>query len=218
LCLAVTALLTACGRAESDWKKADSQNTVAAYQGFLQQHADSPHASVARERVNTMQDDEAWTAAKATNTTDGYQHYMDSQPKGVHEAEATKEITDLKRAAAWKVAQAANAESALQEFLNQYASGPEADSARAQLRKLQSAKYRVRLASFRDAAQAEKARGELQTRFASVLQKLVVVPPSGADKLSHVSSGPMSEEDAKSACGSLKKMHQRCEVVKRADS
>jgi hypothetical protein len=218
LCVAVVALLAGCSQAASDWKKADSQNTIAAYQQFLQQHSDSEHASVARERVAAMQDDEAWTAAKATNTVDAYQNYLASQPKGLHSGEANTQITDLKRAAAWKVEQAANTESSIGDFLSQYASGPEADAARAQLQKLQTEKYRVRLGSFHDVAQAEKARGDMQTRFASELHQVVVVPPSGSDKLTHVSSGPMTEDDAKAACGSLKKLHQRCEVVKRADS
>jgi hypothetical protein len=208
--------LAACSQAGSDWKQADSQNTIAGYQQFLQQHSDSEHASVARERIAAMQDDQAWTAAKATNTVASYQNYLASQPKGLHSGEANTQITDLKRAAAWKVAQAANTESALQDFLTQYPTGAENDAARAQLLKLQSEGYRVRLGTFRDAAKAEKARGEMQTRFASELHQVVIVPPSNTDKLSHVSSAPMTEEDAKTACGSLKKLHQHCEVVKRA--
>ncbi len=218
LWVAVAALLAACSQAASDWKTADSQNTIAGYQQFLQQHSDSEHASAARERVAAMQDDEAWTAAKATNTVDSYQNYLSSQPKSLHSGEANTQLTDLKRAAAWKVEQAANTESSIEDFLNKYASGPEADAARTQLQKLQTEKYRVRLGSFRNAAQAEKARGDLQTRFAGELHQVVVVPPSGTDKMSHVSSEPMTEDDAKAACGSLKKVHQRCEVVKRADS
>jgi outer membrane protein assembly factor BamD (BamD/ComL family) len=214
----MAALLAGCSQAASDWKQADSQNTVAGYQQFLQQHPDSEHANAARERVAAMQDDEAWTAAKATNTVDSYQTYLTSQPKGLHSGEANTQITDLKRVAAWKVAEAANTESSVQDFLNQYATGPEADSARAQLQKLQTEKYRVRLGSFRDAAQAEKTRGDMQTRFASQLHQVVVVPPSGTDKLTHVSSAPMTEDDAKAACGSLKKLKQHCEVVKRANS
>ena len=54
----------------------------------------------------------------------------------------------------------------------------------------------------------------LQDKFGKDLQSVVVVPPSGKSKIYHVASAGMTEDQAKAACQSLKKQHQRCEVVK----
>jgi cell division septation protein DedD len=210
-----TALLLACSSAESDWNKADTANTTAAYEDFLKQHPNDAHAQQARDRLQKMEDDKAWSDAQNSTTLEGYQQYLQKEPNGAHVPDAHTELTALERAAAWKAAQATNTESALQDFLKKYNQGPEADQARAQLQKLQSEGYRVQLATFRDQKAAEKSRDSLQARFNTELHDIVVIPPTGSDKLHRVASGPMTEADAKSACAKLKKAHQHCEMVKR---
>jgi len=208
-------LLAACSSAETDWKKAQADNTPAAYQNFLQQHPTGSHTQEAQTRLQALQDEQAWSDAQQANTLDGYQQYLQKVPNGAHAADAHTQITSLERAAAWKTAQAANSEQALQDFLQKYNEGPEVDQARTQLQKLQSEGYRVQLGTFRDNKAAEKARDTLQARFGSELHDIAVIAPSGSDKLHRVSSEPMTEADAKAACAKLKKEHQRCEVVKR---
>jgi hypothetical protein len=72
----------------------------------------------------------------------------------------------------------------------------------------------VQLATFHSDKEAQKSLPRLQTRYSSELHDLVVVPPSGSEKLDRIASGPMTLEDAKAACAKLKKSHQHCEVVK----
>lgn len=208
----VAGLLIACSSAESDWNKASTANTAAAYQDFVAQHPNDTHAQEARDRLQKLQDDAAWSDAQKSNTLEAYQQYLQKEPNGSHAQDANTQITALQRADAWKTAQAANTESALQDFLKKYNSGPEVDQARAQLQKLQG--YRVELATSRDEKAAEKSRASLQTKFNSDLHAVVVVPPAGSEKLYRVTSEPMSEADAKSACTKLKKAHQHCEVIK----
>jgi outer membrane protein assembly factor BamD (BamD/ComL family) len=208
----LAALLVACSSAESDWKKADTANTAAAYQDFLTQHPNDTHAQDARERLTKIQDEQAWTDAQSGNTLEAYQQYLQKQPSGAHVQDAHQQITVLERAADWKTAQAANTPTALQDFLKKYAEGPEVDQAKAQLQKLES--YRVQLATSRDPKAAEKSRDSLQTRFNGEVHALVVVPPAGSEKLYRIASEPMTEADANSACTKLKKEHQHCEVVK----
>jgi len=210
----VGAVLAACSSTESDWSKAQAANTEPAYQDFLKQHPDGAHSQEARERIQKMEDDQAWSDAQKANTLEAYQQYLQKQPNGTHTQDAQTQITGLERAAAWQTAQAANTPSALQDFLQKYSTGPEADQARAQLQKLQSEGYRVQLATFKEQKAAEKSRDTLKSRLSSDLQDVEVVPPSGSEKRYRVASGPMTEEDAKSACAKLKKAHQHCEVVK----
>jgi outer membrane protein assembly factor BamD (BamD/ComL family) len=209
----LTALLVACSSAESDWKKADTANTAAAYQDFLTQHPNDTHSPDARDRLNKIQDEQAWADAQSGNSLEAYQQYLQKQPSGAHVQDAHQQITVLDRAAQWKTAQAANTPAALQEFLKKYTEGPEVDQAKAQLQKLEG--YRVELATLRDQKAAEKSRESLQTRFNGELHAVVVVPPTGSSKKGYrVTSEPMTEADANSACTKLKKEHQHCEVVK----
>jgi hypothetical protein len=211
--IAALALLVACSSAESDWQKAQSQNTPAAYEDFLKQHPSDTHVQEAQSRLQKLQDDQAWADAQKTNTADGYQQYLQKEPNGTHADDAHSQIAALERAAAWQTAQSANTPQALQDFLGKYSSGPEADQARAALDKLQG--YRVQLATARDDKGAQKALTQLQAKVGAGVHDLSVIAPSGSEKLYRVSSGPMTEDDAKAACATLKKTHQRCEVVNR---
>ncbi len=210
--ITLAAMLAACSSSESDWKKADTQNTVAGYQDFLKQHPNDAHAPQANQRIQSLQDDQAWADAQKVNTTDSLQAYLTKYPSGTHVTDAKTLIAGLDRAAAWKVAQTANTEPALQDFIQKYNQGPEVDLAKAQLEKLRA--YRVQVATFHSQKEAEKSLASLQTRDAAEVHDLTVVPPSGADKLYRIDSGPMTEEGAKSACEKLKKAHQHCEAVK----
>jgi len=211
----VIAVLVACSSTESDWSKAQAANTAAAYQNFLREHPGGAHAQEADDRLQKIQDDEAWSDAQQSNSLAAYQQYLQKEPNGAHASQAQDQVTALQRAAAWQTARATNTEPALQDFLQKYSTGQEADEARAQLQKLQSESYRVQLATFKQEQDANKSRDSLKTRFGSELQEVVVVPPAGTEKLYRVASGPMTEDDAKSACAKLKKAHQRCEVIKR---
>lgn len=211
--IAAAAVLAACSSAESDWKKADSQNTAAAYQDFLTQHPGDTHAQEARDRIKKLEDEQTWADAQKANTTDGYQQYLQKEPNGAHADEAKNQVAALERAADWKTAQSANTAAALQGFLQKYSQGPEADEARAALDKLQG--YRVQLGAFKDEKSAQKAHDDAQKRFGSDVPGLEVVAPTGNEKRHLLASGPMTEEDAKAACAKLKKAKAKCEVVKR---
>ncbi len=214
MCLSTVVVLLACSSAESDWKKADAQRTVAAYQAFLKDHPDNAHADQARDRIQALEDDQAWADAQKTNTLESFQQYVQNRPKGAHLADVHDRIVVLERSAAWKIAQATATVPALQEFLEKYPQGPEADQARAQLQTLKAGEYRVQLAAFRSKHEAETVSARLQARYGKELRQVTVVPAVPPDKLNHVESASMTLEDAQSACAKLKKEHRHCEVVK----
>jgi hypothetical protein len=112
--------LSACSSANKDWATATAQNTAAAYQSFLSQHAGDPHAQEARLRIAALQDDSTWKSAQAGNSLDGYQQYLQSEPNGAHAQAARDQITALHRESAWQTARSQGTATALQAFLQQY--------------------------------------------------------------------------------------------------
>jgi hypothetical protein len=214
LCLITVSTLVACSSSDSDWKKADTQGSVAAYQKFLADHPNDPHREQARSRVQALQDEQAWTLAAKVNTVDGFRQYVQIQPMGLHTTEARERAADLERAAAWKSAQASASEAALHEFLQKYPQGSEAEQAQTQLQKLETEQFQVQLAAFRSQSRANRARTQLQSKYGNVLHEVVVAPATLPGELNRVVSAPMTLDAAKSACATLNKTKQHCEVVK----
>jgi outer membrane protein assembly factor BamD (BamD/ComL family) len=211
LLLLTAATLWACSSAQEDWNKATAANTVAAYQQYLSKHPSSDHSSEASDRIHTLQDDEAWSQAKQTNTLAAYQGYVQNQPTGAHVKDAQDAITGLQRAEDLKTAESAGTAEALQGFLNKYPTGPEVDEAKTKLAALSG--FRVQLVSAKTEKQAQRERDRLRAKYLNVLHDVVVVP-ANSGKGYGVTSAPMTQTEADSACSELKKSHQSCEVVK----
>ena len=211
LCAALA--LSACSTAKKDWANASAENTVAGYQAFLDKHADDQQAQEAKTRIAALQDDAAWKTAQDGNSLDSYQYYLQSEPTGTHAHAARDYITGFERASAWKTAQWDGSATALQAFLQKYPQGPEADQARQKLAAIHS-DYRAELGIFHDERAAQRKRSELQSRFSKVLKEVDVLAPDSANKRYRVMSGLMDRQNAESACASLKRDQQSCEVVK----
>ncbi|HEX3951128.1 MAG TPA: SPOR domain-containing protein [Steroidobacteraceae bacterium] len=204
------AALTACNTAESDWNKATAANTMAAYQTFLQKHPGNKHADNAQGRILSLKDEQAWSAAQATNTIASYQGYLTAESGGVHVGDAKYQITALQQANDWKAIPGDASADVLQAFLKRYPQGVQSNEARARLKELD---YRVQLADSRSKTEAERKRSQLATKFGQVLHEVVVVPPNAPDKMFRVTSGPMSQASANSACETLEHEHQHCKLV-----
>jgi hypothetical protein len=202
--------IAACSTAESDWYKATAANTLTAYQSFLVNHADDKRAPDARGRILAMLDDQAWASAQSANTVDGFQGYLQKEPGGIHAGDAKYQITALQRASAWQVIKGEGSAAPLRAFLQKYPQGPESNDAR---QKLSALAYRVQLANTRSKTSAERKRVQLQARFGTVLHDVVVVAPTVAGSDYRVTSEPMSQTDAKSACIALEREHQSCRLI-----
>jgi hypothetical protein len=157
-----------------------------------------------------MQDDQAWKAAAVAQSKQGYQEYLAAYAGGVHADQARFEIMALDRAAAWKSVAHDIDYSTLHAFLEQYPQGPESNLAR---ERLAAMTYRARFADLRTRAAADRQRARLQVRLHGVLHTLVVIPPSTTDDHFEVTSGLLSQIQAKAACAAAAHEHQHCEVV-----
>ncbi len=214
MCFLTISTLMACSSSDSDWKKADTQSSIAAYQKFLADHPNDPHAEQARSRVQALQDEQAWAQAAKVNTVDGFRQYLQIQPMGLHTTDARERAADLERATAWKSAQASASLATLHEFLQKYPQGSEAEQAQTQLKKLETEQFHVQLAAFRSQSRADRTRTQLQSKYGNVLHEVVVTPATLPGELNRVVSAPMTLDSAKSACATLNKAKQHCEVVK----
>ena len=213
LALGTALAISGCSSAAKDWTDATAQNTVAAYQFFLNKHAGDSHAADARQRLAALQDDSTWKTAQNGNSVDSYQQYLQSEPNGAHAQAARDQITALQRQSAWQTARSQGTATALQAFLQQYPQGPEADQAREKLEALNS-EYRAELGAFRDKRAAERKLAQLKSRFSGVFKQVEVLSPDSSTKRYRVMSGLMERHAADSACASLERAHQNCEVVK----
>lgn len=203
-------VLAGCGTPQYDWNKTLAANTVAAYQTFLNNHGRSKYAGDARGRLLGLKDDQAWSLAQATNTIDGYHDYLRAEGGGIHAPDAQYKITALERARAWKSLPNDASADSLQAFLQKYPQGLESNEAR---RKLSALDYRVQLAVAGTKSTAERERAQLQSRFGKLVHGIVVIAPASPHTIYRVTSAPMSQADANSACAALERSHQSCKPV-----
>jgi len=78
-----------CATTQRDWEDATQQNTVKAYEEFLENHPRSDQASLAKRRLRQLraslrqlQANEDWRKAESMNTIDGYRDFYDKYTTG----------------------------------------------------------------------------------------------------------------------------------------
>ncbi len=102
-------VLAACSRQESGWRSAAAEDSVAAYERYLEDFPAGAHASVARARVDELMEQEAWSRANRLQTPEAWQRYLGEWPDGRHAPAARRQLTrfvpnDVPAAgAAWSV-------------------------------------------------------------------------------------------------------------------
>jgi cell division septation protein DedD len=130
---AVVSLLFACSNPQSDWQKAEADNTEAGYQAFLAKYPEGEWAQKAQAQLDTIKDARDWETAQTTDNADAYNNYLTAHGTGTHVGEARQRIAELERDAAWAAAQQAGTKQALEEFLTRHPDAPQADQARSQI-------------------------------------------------------------------------------------
>ena len=135
------------------WKQAKNQNTVAAYQEFLDRYPVGDFASLAEQNVQSLQqlqaqrrEADAWSQAQRLNTVAAYQNFVSSFPRSGHLSEARQQIQALEAAAAqarddaaYQQAQERNTQGAYQGYLDRFPGGRHREEAATQLKALQRA-------------------------------------------------------------------------------
>lgn len=214
LLLCCAALLAACGSAKYEWSQANTLKTIAAYQAFLSKYPNDVHAADAKSRIAELQDEQAWSTAQVASTVQGYQQYLTAEPNGAHAQAARDEISSRERSAAWQTVQTNETAQSLQEFLQKYPTGTEADRARDKLKAI--AGYRAELGIAHSQRIADRERDALAKRFGRNFQQVVVLEPDANNRDYRIASSPMSEQDAKAGCASVKHAGRSCKVIQAA--
>ncbi len=212
LCVLVAGTLTACSSPNADWQKASTRGTVGAYRSFIKHHPGDPRVQQARNRIESLEDQQAWKTARRTATQQAYRQYLTDQPNGAFTTQAQGALTALHQSAAWQSAQTAGTATAYEAFVGMFPNAPQAAQAQAEIDKL--AGYQIELGRYRTAAAATAAAQRLRSGFAGVLRAVQVIAPSGTEKLTTLRSQQMSRAAALAACAQLRKARQSCSVVK----
>jgi hypothetical protein len=87
--------LIGCATAGSDWQQANRQDTVGAYEQFLQKHPNAEQANQARLRLKQLQSEAAWKGAESANTVAAYNAFLAQYPNSTHAVDATQRRNSL---------------------------------------------------------------------------------------------------------------------------
>jgi hypothetical protein len=85
--------LAACSRQESGWRDAAGEDSIAAYEQYLQEYPAGAHARKALARIAELKEQEAWALANRLRTPEAWQRYLGEWPTGRHAAAARRQLT-----------------------------------------------------------------------------------------------------------------------------
>jgi len=104
--------MVGCATTKGDWKKAQSLNTVEAYQEFLRKHPKSEFTNEAKRNIMKLH----WQRAKQTDSVKAYQEFLQKYPESEFSSIAKDRIEELE----WQAALKVNTIEAYQEFLEKH--------------------------------------------------------------------------------------------------
>lgn len=122
LAFGTMACLTGCNRAESDWKTAQSVNTVAAYNDFLSKHPQNSHIAEVKKAIDVLD----WNDAKSKSTVEAFNGYLLKNAQGKYAAEAKSSIENLD----WKAAQAKGTVESYEAYIRSHGESANTPTAR----------------------------------------------------------------------------------------
>jgi uncharacterized protein YlxP (DUF503 family) len=125
LCLLVS---ISCSGEKKDWKNAQSENSITAYEDYLKQYPQGEFADEARSQIETIHFEKAETA----NTIEAYADFLERYPQG----ELADRVRSTVQGIHFDKAKATNSVESYQDFLDKYPEGEIADQARKMLEEI----------------------------------------------------------------------------------
>jgi len=138
LCLLLTLTLIGCDRQDADWEQARQQDTIAAYESFIDSYPESDLAEQARDRLATLRAEQAWTNAQRLDTIAAYQDFLQTHPDAAGTDEARARLENLQREARWRELSDSDDVEALRSFADNHAGSAEAELARSRAEELEA--------------------------------------------------------------------------------
>ena len=114
ICIIGCLLLGGCVTTSFEWKSAQKEDSIEAYQAFRQKNPQSEYDSAAQQRIEQLQ----WNATKNIDTIESYQAFIQQYPQNVHMSEAESRIEEL----LWKQASEKDSEASYNSFIDAYPS------------------------------------------------------------------------------------------------
>ncbi len=122
--------LASCSFEKRDWEKAESENTIQAYETFLEKYPKSTFADTARLKIEELEFNEA----ESKNTIEAYEAFLKKYPAGEHASKA-RILTEVLY---FKKAESENTLKTFEDFLQRFPDGSLIDNA---YRKMQELYY-----------------------------------------------------------------------------
>ena len=93
--IACAIALAACSRQEAGWRDAHGEDSVLAYETYLERFPAGAHADQARARIRELHEEREWARAGQLQTPESLQRYLGAWPEGRHAAEARDRLSDF---------------------------------------------------------------------------------------------------------------------------
>ena len=85
------------------WQKTTKENTVTAYENYLDKYPNGLHSENAQTNIQKLQleasnkaDNDSWQAALSENTIQAYEKYLNNYPKGINTQKAEENINNIR--------------------------------------------------------------------------------------------------------------------------
>ena len=115
MALGLAILNFGCASVRSSFQKAQKVDTIAAYEQFITENADSELVVEAKAKIETIE----WENALHLNTVEAYRAFLSSYPSSARKAKANELIEDI----VWTDATSADNAAAIMAYLEQYQTG-----------------------------------------------------------------------------------------------
>jgi hypothetical protein len=95
LWVALACAFAACSRQETGWRDARREDSVLAYETYLEHFPAGAHAEEARARIRELHEEREWARANQLQTPEAWQRYLGAFPEGRYAAEARERLSDF---------------------------------------------------------------------------------------------------------------------------
>jgi len=110
-----------CSAEKKDWKNAESENTIAAYEAYLETYPQGKYADSAKAGIEEL----VWQSSLKENNINSYEAYLETYPQGKYADSAKAGIEEL----VWQSSLKENNINSYEGYLKTYPQGKYADSA-----------------------------------------------------------------------------------------
>lgn len=95
LWIALACGLVACSRQETGWRDARREDSILAYETYLEHFPAGAHADEARARIRELHEEREWARANLLQTPEAWQRYLGAYPEGRYAEQARERLSDF---------------------------------------------------------------------------------------------------------------------------